>query len=107
MRENYAKEGGPHKNLASHSANFSRFPLCACHIIVGHESIAAAICMLEAHEDCVDKLGLTVDDVREMLEFVTDSNYFESMDPQYRQKSGLAMGTHLAPSIAIFVHVFH
>ena len=62
--------------------------------------------MLEAHEDCVDKLGLPVDDVREMLEFVLDSNYFEFMDPQYGQKSGLAMGSHLAPSIALFVHVF-
>ena len=41
------------------------------------ESIDAAVDLLRAHENRIDMLGLSVEDIRSMLEFVLDRNYFE------------------------------
>ena len=65
------------------------------------ESIDAAVDLLRAHENRIDMLGLSVEDIRSMLEFVLDRNYFEFNGEQYRQRNGLAMGNHLAPPLAI------
>ena len=56
------------------------------------ESIDAAVDLLRSHENRIDMLGLSVEDIRSMLEFVLDRNYFEFNGVQYRQRNGLAMG---------------
>ena len=66
-----------------------------------NESIDAAMQLLEAHRQEVDILFLSLTDVRKLLEFVLESNYFQFGDSVYRQRRGLAMGNHLAPPLAI------
>ena len=63
------------------------------------ESIA--VDLLRSHENRIDMLGLSVEDIRSMFDFVLDRSYFEFNGEQYRQRNGLAIGNHLAPPIAI------
>ena len=65
------------------------------------ESIDAAMKLLEEHRDEVDMYHLSLSDVRELLTFVLESNYFEFNSSMFRECKGLAMGNHLAPSLAI------
>ena len=65
------------------------------------ESIDAAIELLEEHEESVDMFALSLSEIREMLMFVLESNFFEFDGAIYRQQQGLAMGNHLAPPLAI------
>ena len=65
------------------------------------ESIDAAVDLLRAPESRIDMLGLSVEDIHSMVEFVLDRNYFEFNGEQYRQRNGLAMGNRLAPPLAI------
>ena len=65
------------------------------------ESIDAAVELLEIHCHDVDMFYMSLSDVRKLLEFVLQSNYFEFGQSVYRQRKGLAMGNHLAPPLAI------
>ena len=65
------------------------------------ESIDAAVDLLRAQENRIDMLGLFVEDIRIILEFILDRNSFEFNGEQYRQRNGLAMGNQLAPPLAI------
>ena len=65
------------------------------------ESIDAVIELLDAHQQQVDMFELSLSDVRQLLEFVLNSNYFAFGNEVYRQRKGLAMGNHLAPPLAI------
>ena len=69
--------------------------------IPNEESINAAIELLEEHEESVDMFALSLSDIREMLMFVLESNFFEFDGAIYRQQEGLAMGNHLTPPLAI------
>ena len=66
-----------------------------------NESIDAAMEMLEEHRQSVDMFSLAIPDVRRLLEFVLNSNYFVFGEKVYRQRKGLAMGNNLAPPMAI------
>ena len=57
--------------------------------------------LLTEHRHRVDMFDLSVDDVRELLPFFLQSNYFQFDNVVYRQVRGLAMGNNLAPPLAI------
>ena len=65
------------------------------------ESIEAAMELLCQHREEVDMFYLELSDVRQLLRFVLQSNYFAFGDAVYRQQKGLAMGNHLAQPMAI------
>ena len=66
-----------------------------------NESVDAAIELLEEHRAEIDMFSLSVSDIRDLLLFVLNSNFFEFNGNVYRQRRGLAMGNHLAPPMAI------
>ena len=57
------------------------------------ESIDAAMELLEVHRQEIDMFRLSAQDVRQLLLFVLQSNYFTFGDNVYRQTKGLAMGS--------------
>ena len=65
------------------------------------DGIEATIQKLTLHEADIDMLGLTLGDIRELLELVLYNNYFTFNTKVYRQCEGVAMGNHLAPPFAI------
>jgi len=65
------------------------------------DGINAAMALLEEHEDDVQMYGLGTADVRAMLQYALRNNIFEFGKKQYRQLTGIAMGNHLAPPLAI------
>ena len=65
------------------------------------DGISAVMDKLHQHEDDVDMAGLTLVEIRSLLNLVLQNNYFKFGDKVYRQKKGIAMGNHLAPPLAI------
>ena len=61
------------------------------------DGIFAVIDKLHQHENDVDMAGLTLAEIRTLLNLVLQNNYFKFGDKVYRQKKGIAMGNHLAP----------
>ena len=65
------------------------------------DGIEATIQKLAVHKEDIDILGLTLEDIRELLKLVLNNNYFTFNAKVYRQRHGVAMGNHLAPPFAI------
>ena len=65
------------------------------------EAIDAVCSTLYEHLHEVDTFGLTLDDVRTLLEHTLHRNLFSFNDKFYRQTLGIAMGNPCAPPIAI------
>ena len=65
------------------------------------DAIEATMELLEGHREEVDMFYLSLSDIRHLLRFVLDANYFTFGNEVFRQRKGLAMGNHLAPPLAI------
>ena len=57
--------------------------------------------LLEAHHQDIDMLGLDISDVTQLLHHCLSNNYLRFGDSYYRQTSGIAMGSRVAPPLAI------
>ena len=69
------------------------------------DGIACVVKFLQEHADRIDLLGLSVENIRDLLAFVLNNNYFRFGTSVYRQREGVAMGNQLAPPFAIiFMH---
>ena len=66
-----------------------------------NEAISTAVTYLEEHRTNLN--GLTLDNVRVLLNFVLTHNIFEFNNKFYHQILGLAMGSKIAPFLAILV----
>ena len=65
------------------------------------EAIDAVCDTLRAHLQEVNTFGLTLDDIRSLLEHCLQKNVFSFNNEFYRQTLGIAMGNPCAPPIAI------
>ena len=67
------------------------------------EGIDCVVRFIQQHFGHIDMLGLSVDNINDLLTFVLN-NYLRFGDDVYRQE-GVAMGNQLAPPLAIiFMH---
>ena len=65
------------------------------------EAIDAAVSLLTRYRAEVDLFGLTPDDVKQLLYHCLNNNYLRFGDKYYRQTQGIAMGSRVAPPLAI------
>ena len=65
------------------------------------DGIGAVMDKLKKHASEVITLGLPLRDIESLLHFVLTNNYFKFGEATYRQKTGVAIGNHLAPPLAI------
>ena len=56
---------------------------------------------LSLHQEDIDMLGLSLDDIESLLTLILENNFFTFNKQVYRQKHGIVMGNHLAPPLAI------
>ena len=62
--------------------------------------------MIEAHKDKIDLFGLTLDSLKTLLQHCLQNNYLRFGDNFFKQTKGIAMGSRVAPPLAItFMHV--
>ena len=65
------------------------------------EAIESTIKMLKTHSSKVDLFGLTIPDVKKLLEHCLGNNYLRFGKNFYKQTTGIAMGSRIAPPLAI------
>ena len=65
------------------------------------DGIVAVLRKLSLHQEDIDMLGLSLDDINSLLTLILANNFFTFNKEVYRQKHGIAMGNHLAPPLAI------
>ena len=65
------------------------------------EAIECAKRLLETHHQDIDMLGLDILDVTHLLSHCLSNNFLRFGDKYYRQTSGIAMGSRVAPPLAI------
>lgn len=65
------------------------------------EAIESAKCLLESHHQEINMLGLSVSDVTKLLNHCLSNNYLRFGDRYFRQTRGIAMGSRVAPPLAI------
>ncbi|XP_043217474.1 uncharacterized protein LOC122379376 [Amphibalanus amphitrite] len=65
------------------------------------EAIEATIAMLRTHSSKVNLYGLTIPDVKKLLEHCLENNYVRFGTKYYKQTQGIAMGSRIAPPLAI------
>ena len=65
------------------------------------EAIESAKCLLETHHQDIDMFGLDIPDVTHLLNHCLSNNYLRFGDKFYRQTSGIAMGSRVAPPLAV------
>ena len=69
------------------------------------EAISEVCSMIQSHEDKIDLFGLSLDRLKLLLEHCLKNNYVRFGDNFYRQTKGIAMGSRVAPPLAItFMH---
>ena len=69
------------------------------------EAIDACMMLLNEHSAKVDTFGLLPSDIKQLLEHCLNNNFVRFGDKTYRQSSGIAMGSRVAPPLAImFMH---
>ena len=69
------------------------------------EAIDAAMTLLQHHEQNIDTYGLDLDNIRTLLEHCLTNNFVRFGQNYFRQTQGIAMGSRVAPSLAIvFMH---
>ena len=65
------------------------------------EGIQAVMELIHEHHDELNLFGLAPDDVEALLSHCLQNNYFRFNQSFYKQSDGIAMGSRIAPSIAI------
>ena len=65
------------------------------------EAIQSTIKMLQIHSSKVDLFGLTIPDVQKLLEHCLNNNYVRFGSNIFKQSKGIAMGSRIAPPLAI------
>ena len=69
------------------------------------EAIDACMTLLNVHSADVNTFGLQLTDIKQLLEHCLNNNFVRFGDKLYRQSSGIAMGSRVAPPLAIvFMH---
>ena len=69
------------------------------------EAITAVCDMIKAHESKIDLFGITLDSLKTLLRHCLQNNYVRFGDIFYKQTKGIAMGSRVAPPLAItFMH---
>ena len=65
------------------------------------EAIASTINLLERNQDKIELFGLSMTDIRLLLEHCLNNNYFRFGQKYFKQTKGIAMGSRIAPPLAI------
>ena len=65
------------------------------------EATESAKRLLESHHEAIDMFGLNISDVIHLLNHCLSNNYLRFGNNYYRQTSGIAMGSRVAPPLAI------
>ena len=65
------------------------------------EAIEAAVTLLDMHKESICMFGLTLTDIRALLSHCLNSNYLKFGEKYYRQTKGIAMGSRVAPPLAV------
>ena len=65
------------------------------------EAIDSAKQLLDTHHQSINMFGLNISDVTSLLEHCLSNNHLQFGDKFYRQTSGIAMGSRVAPPLAI------
>ena len=69
------------------------------------EAIDGTITLLEHHTESKDTFGLDLDSIRQLLEHCLTNNFVRFGQNYFRQTEGIAMGSRVAPPLAIvFMH---
>ena len=69
------------------------------------EAIDSVCDMIHDHKDKIDLFGLTLESLRSLLRHCLQNNYVRFGDDFYKQTKGIAMGSRVAPPLAItFMH---
>ena len=71
------------------------------HSIPIQDGIVAVMEKIAEHEQEIDLLNMSLEEIEGLLNLVLNNNYFKFDDIVYRQREGVAMGNHLAPPFAI------
>ena len=66
-----------------------------------NEAISFTLDLLKRHIDKIDLFGLTLDDIKKQLEHCLNNNYLRFGKEFYKQTTGIAMGSRIAPPLAI------
>ena len=70
-----------------------------------NEAIDATIRLLNHHRDGIDTFGLDTDGIRDLLQHCLTNNFVRFGQTYFRQTEGIAMGSRVAPPLAIvFMH---
>ena len=65
------------------------------------EAIEATLRLIGKHMDKVDTFGLTLLDIEKLLKHCLDNNYVRFGQKYFKQRVGVAMGSRIAPPLAI------
>ena len=65
------------------------------------EAIDATIRLIETHKDKLDLFGLTPQDIEGLLAHCLNNNYVRFGQKYFKQTTGVAMGSRIAPPLAI------
>ena len=69
------------------------------------EAITEVCDMIQTHMDKIDLFGLILDGLQTLLRHCLHNNYVRFGDKYYKQTKGIAMGSRMAPPLAIaFMH---
>ena len=65
------------------------------------EAISVTLDLIKRHLDKINLFELTLDDLKTLLEHFLDNNYVRVGRDYYKQTTGIAMGSRIAPLLAI------
>ena len=65
------------------------------------EAVTATLSLIKKHLDKIDTFGLSVEDIETLLQHCLNNNYVRFGQKYYRQTAGIAMGSRIAPPLAI------
>ena len=66
------------------------------------EAISFTLDLIERHKDKVELFGLTLSDIKVLLEHcLNNNNYIRFGKEYFKQTTGIAMGSRIAPPLAI------
>ena len=66
-----------------------------------NEATDSVITLIDKHKDCIDLCGLDLDNVENLLVHCLSNNLFRFGQRYFKQTNGIAMGSRVAPPIAI------
>ena len=95
------KEGFPGGKVPKGTSTVSMDVVALYPSIPIDDGVAAVLKKITEHEEEIDLLGLSKEDIQRLLKLVLENNYFKFDNEVFRQRKGVAMGNHLAPPFAI------